>query len=256
MGGQRLAQRRVGVDKRRTRKVQPHEFHQHLVGVCGAVEGAGANAMIAGHLCRHQRLAPNLAGGKRIAHAGFFVVRQAARHWPRGHEHRRNMTEGGRSHHQTGHDLVADAQEQRRVKGVMRQRNPCGECDHVAREQRKLHPGLTLGNSVAHRRNPAGHLRRGPHLARRSPDQFWVIFIRLMRRQHVVIGGHDANIGRPRRRQRVFVHRHGCIGMGLIAAGQMPARRPCFHRCRHPRQIIAARLRRAFADPVGHTGDS
>ncbi len=42
LAGQRVAKRRAGIDEGGAGHVQPHEFHQHLVGIGGAVEGAGA----------------------------------------------------------------------------------------------------------------------------------------------------------------------------------------------------------------------
>ena len=44
--GQRLAQRRAGIDEGGVGDVQPHQLHHHLVGVGGAVEGAGARRVI------------------------------------------------------------------------------------------------------------------------------------------------------------------------------------------------------------------
>ena len=44
--GQRVAQRRIGIDEGGARQVQAHDLHQHLVGVGGAVEGAGAGRVI------------------------------------------------------------------------------------------------------------------------------------------------------------------------------------------------------------------
>ncbi len=44
--GQRLPQRRARLDEGRARHVQPHHLHHHLVGVGGAVEGAGARRVV------------------------------------------------------------------------------------------------------------------------------------------------------------------------------------------------------------------
>ena len=40
--GQRLAKRRSGIDEGGVGHVQAHQLHHHLVGIGGAVEGAGA----------------------------------------------------------------------------------------------------------------------------------------------------------------------------------------------------------------------
>ena len=44
--GQRLAKRRTRIDERRIGDVQPHQLHHHLVGIGGAVKGAGAGRMV------------------------------------------------------------------------------------------------------------------------------------------------------------------------------------------------------------------
>ena len=48
--GQRITQGRIGVHKGRAGQVQAHELHQHLVGVGGAIEGAGARPVVGRHL--------------------------------------------------------------------------------------------------------------------------------------------------------------------------------------------------------------
>ena len=237
---QRLAQIGAGIDETRARKVQPHEFHEHLVGVGRAIEGAGAGAVIAGHLCRHQFLAADLARGEGVAHLGLFVIGQAADHRPGRHEHRRNMAECGGCDNQPRHDLVTNAQIEGGVKGVVAEPHARRQGNHIARKQAQLHPRLALGHAVTHRRHTARNLRRGPRLARRSPDQIGVAFKRLMGGQHVIIGGDDADIGAAFGHQGVFVRAHRGIGMGLIATGQMPARRPLQHRRLHSFEVIAS----------------
>ena len=44
--GQRIAQRRARIDERCARQLHAHRFQQHLVGIGGAVEGAGAGAVV------------------------------------------------------------------------------------------------------------------------------------------------------------------------------------------------------------------
>ena len=44
--GKRVAERCVGVNEGSAREMQAHDFHHHLVGISGAVEGAGAGAVI------------------------------------------------------------------------------------------------------------------------------------------------------------------------------------------------------------------
>ena len=56
--------------------MQAHEFHQHLVGIGGAIKRTGPRPVIAGHLGLHQSLAPHLARGEFLPHFGFFVIWQ------------------------------------------------------------------------------------------------------------------------------------------------------------------------------------
>ncbi|EEF93734.1 hypothetical protein CATMIT_01631, partial [Catenibacterium mitsuokai DSM 15897] len=149
--GQRIAQRRVGMDEAGARQVQAHHLHQHLVGVGGAVEGARARAVIAARLGFEQFVAARFAGGVTLAHARFLVVGQARGHRPGRHEDAWQVAEVQRADQQAGHDLVAHAQVQRRVEHVVRQRHRGGHGDHIAREQRQLHAFAALGDAVAHR---------------------------------------------------------------------------------------------------------
>ncbi|MNG25530.1 hypothetical protein D3C84_1104010 [compost metagenome] len=55
--------------------MQPHHFHQQLVGVGGAVEGAGADAVIRGGFGFQQRLAVSFTFGIQLAHTDFFFIR-------------------------------------------------------------------------------------------------------------------------------------------------------------------------------------
>ena len=75
------------------------------------------------------------------------------------------MAEAQRADQQAGHDLVADAQHQGGVEGVVGQGDGGGHGDHVAGEQRQLHARLALGDAVAHGRYAAGHLGGGAGLA-------------------------------------------------------------------------------------------
>ena len=151
---QRVAQRRVGIDEGRAGQVQAHDLHQHLVGVGGAVEGAGAGRMIGLRLRGQQFGARRLAFRVQLADLRFLVVGEAGRHRPRRQEDRRQMAEGQRADEQARHDLVADAEIDRRVEHVVRQRDRGRERDHVAGKQRQLHALLALGDAVAHGRTP------------------------------------------------------------------------------------------------------
>ncbi|MNK77416.1 hypothetical protein D3C87_970150 [compost metagenome] len=185
--GQGIAQRRVRVDEGRARQVQAHDFHQQLVGVGGAVEGAGAGAVVGIHFRLQQLFAAGLAFGVTLAHVGFLLVGNARDHRPARHEDHRQMAEAQRAHHQARHDLVADAEHQRAVEHVVGQRHGGGQRDHFAARQAQLHARLALGHAIAHGRGATGELADGADFAQGFLDQFGKDFVRLVRREHVVI---------------------------------------------------------------------
>ncbi|WP_164548585.1 hypothetical protein [Mesorhizobium sp. M7D.F.Ca.US.005.01.1.1] len=199
---QGLAQRRAWVDEGRARRVQAHDLHQHLVGIRRAVEGAGARSMVGFGLGLQQFGASCLALGIELADLGFFVIGQAGRHRPGRNEHRRQMAEGEGCDHQPRHDLVADAEIDGGVEHVVRQADRRGHGDDIARKQRQLHAGLALRDAIAHCRHATGHLRDAAGFACRVLDQRRKGLERLMRRQHVVVGGDDAEVRHLVRTQR------------------------------------------------------
>ena len=156
-----------GIDEGGARRVQAHDLHQHLVGIGGAVEGAGARPVIGFGLGLEQLGAAGLALGIELADLGLLVIGQAGGHRPGRNEHRRQMAEGQRRDHQPRHDLVADAEIDGGIEHVVRQADRRRHGDHVARKQRQLHARLALGDAVAHGRHAAGHLRDAAGLARR-----------------------------------------------------------------------------------------
>ncbi|MCY1537169.1 hypothetical protein D9M68_726570 [compost metagenome] len=78
----------------------------------------------------------------------------------------------------------------------MRQRDGRAHGNRIAREQRQLHAGIALRDAIAHRRHAARHLRHRPHRARGFADHAGVALIGLVRRQHVVVRGDDAEVRR------------------------------------------------------------
>jgi hypothetical protein len=84
--GQFLAKLGAGIDEGRAGQVEAHHLHHHLVRICGAVEGAGAGAVIAGRFCFQQLLAPDLAFRIKLPDALLFLVGKAGRHRPSGDE--------------------------------------------------------------------------------------------------------------------------------------------------------------------------
>ena len=235
--------------------MQPHEFHQHLVGVRGAVKGTGPRPVIGAHLCLHQRGAVHFTRREFLAHLCLFVIGNARGHRPRRQKDRRQMAKDLSRDHQPRHDLVTDAQINRCVEGVVAERHPGGQCDHIARKQAQLHPGGALGHAIAHRGHPARHLGGAACGAGRGADQLGIALKRLMRREHVVIGGDDPDISRRLRRQRLLVRACRRIGMGLSAAGQMRARRAVLRGPCHPSEIISPTRAAAGDDTVRDAGN-
>ncbi len=193
---QLLAHGGTGVDEGRARHMQAHGFEKHLVAVGGTVKGAGAGRVVGPGLGVQQLRPPHQAQRGLLAHLGFFVIRQARGHGAGRHKHGRQMTKMQRADQKAGHDLVAHAQHQRAIKHIVTQRDGGGHGNHVAREQAELHAGRALGHAVAHGGHAAGHLRRGAQAAGLGLDDVGVMLQRRVGRQHVIEGGHDANIGR------------------------------------------------------------
>src|SRR3546814_14095263 len=95
------------------RDVQPHQLHHHLVAIGGAIEGAGARAMIARRLGLEQFVARRLTLGIKLADPLFFLVRQPRGHRPRGDAYLQQMAEAPRAVHQAGTYIFATAEDPR-----------------------------------------------------------------------------------------------------------------------------------------------
>ena len=219
--GEGFAQRGAGVDEGRAGQVQAHDFHQHLVAVGRAVEGAGAGAVVGLGFAFQQGIAAHQALGVLLAHLGLGIVGQAAGHGACGHEHGAQVAELHRAHEQAGHDLVAHAQHQRGIEHVVRQRHGGGQGNHIAREQRQLHARFALGDAVAHGGHATGHLGRGTQIAGMLAQQLGVGLIRLVGREHVVVGGDDAHMRCAFGMDAQLVgHGQGSGGVGHVGAAQ------------------------------------
>ena len=156
-----------------------------------------------------------------------------------------------------GHDLVADAEEHRRVEHVVRQADRGGHGDGVAREQRQLHAGLALGDPVAHRRHAAGDLGDAARGARRFLDQVGEAAIGLVRREHVVIGGDDADIRRRFALERRLVAAGtGGEAMGEVRAGKPGPPYPSLARGADVVEILRPPAFASPADALGHFADA
>ncbi len=232
--------------------MQPHQLHHHLVGVGGAVKGAGARRVIARALALEQLGPARLAFGIELADLLLFLVGDPGGHRPAGHEHRRQMAKAQRADQQAGHDLVANAQQQRPVIHRMAQRHRGGERDHIAAEQRQLHPRLALGHPVAHRRGRARDLRGGAHLARPQLHLRGIAAIGLMRGEHVIIGGDDRQIGPALGLHRRLILQRPGIGMGKVGAGHLIAVGLAGRLALDQLEIGAARRLRLLDDPLRH----
>ena len=129
------------------------------------------------------------------------------------------MAEAKRADQQARHDLVANAEQRRGIEHAVAERDRGAHRDHVAAEQRQVHAGLALGHAVAHRRHAARDLRRRADLAREDLHLLGVAAVGLMRRQHVVVSGDDADIGTATGADRVLVLAGGGEAVREIAAG-------------------------------------
>jgi hypothetical protein len=184
------------VDEGRARHVQAHGLQQHLVAVGCAVEGAGAFAMVGGGLCGQQLLAPHQALGGLLTDLGLVSIGQARGHGACRNEDRGQVAEMQGADQQARHDLVADAQHQRGIEDIVRERNGRAHGDGIAAEQAQLHAGRALGHAVAHGGHAACHLGRGALPARLVLENVRIVRQRRVGRQHIVVGGHDADVGR------------------------------------------------------------
>ena len=157
--GELLAQRRAGIDEGSTRQHQAHDFHQHLVRIGGAVEGAGAGRMIGSRFRLEQLVTAELAFHVEFADLGLLGIRHAGRHRTGRNEEAGQMAEAQCADQQPGNDLVADAEIECRIEHVMGQGDRGRHGDDVARQERQLHSRQALGDAVAHGRDAAGDLR-------------------------------------------------------------------------------------------------
>ena len=174
--------------------------------------------MVRSHLGRHQRIAAHFTCGELLAHLGFFFVLQTAGHGTGGNENSGQMSEHLCANDKARHDLVTNPQKHRRVECIVAQCDTRRHGDHIAREQRQLHPRFALGDTVTHGRHAARHLRGSTAGAHGVADQGGIALVRLMRRQHVVVRRHNPQITALPRRQRPLIRPCGGKGMGLPAA--------------------------------------
>ena len=193
---QLCAHRFPWVDEGRAGHMQAHGFEQHLVAVGRAVKSAGAFAMVGLAFRGQQFIARDQALHRTLSNACLLFVGQAGGHRPCWHKDRGQMAKVQGPNQQARHNFVAHPEHQGRVKHIVAQRHGRGHGDHIAAEQTQLHARLALGDAIAHGRHPTRHLGGGAAAACLVFDHLRVKAKRRMRRQHVVVGVDDADVGR------------------------------------------------------------
>ena len=192
VAGQGFAQVGIRMDEGGGGQVYAHHFHHHLVGVCRAVESAGAGAVVRAHFAFEQGVAADFAFGEKLAGAGFFFIADTTGHRACGDEDAGNMTERKRANHQTRYDFVAHTHKQAAVEHLVRQADGGTHGNHVAGEQRQFHTGIALRDAVAHGGRTAGDLGGCTVFLRFVFNLVGEVFKRLVCGNHVVVGGDDA----------------------------------------------------------------
>src|SRR5690606_12097921 len=168
----------------------------------------------------------DLDHGILLAVPGFLIVWQATGHGPGRNKHGRQVAEGKRSNHQSRNYLVAHAKKGCGIKHVVRQTDGRGHRYHVAREQGQFHAWLALGGTGAHGRNAAGPRGGFCRLLRCLLDEARKGLEWLVRREHVVICGDDAQVWHAIARKRcLFGGGTGGKAVGKVAAGKDGAAR-------------------------------
>ncbi len=212
--------------------------------------------MVGGHFGGQQGVTADFAERVERADLGLFRIRQAGPHRAGRHEDDWQVGETERADHQARHDLVADAQHQAGIEGVVAERHGGAHGDDIAREQAEFHARTALRHAITHGGHAAGDLGGGAELARHTAELFRIVMIGLVGRQHVVIGGHDADIGYGvERGLQLFIGRRGGDDVGIVGAAKLLAARfvcpvaiGAFHE-------LLAQILGALDDACGHFGD-
>ena len=150
------------------------------------------------------------------------------------------MPKTQRPHQHTGHNFVAHAEAERRIKHVMGQRNRGRHRNHVSRKQRQIHARLSLSNPITHRGNSARDLCHRTQPFCRFLDQRWVALVRRVRAEHIVVRGDNRDIGHQFVRQAILVlTRASRHAVGQITARQMASRRTRLSGISHASKVLA-----------------
>ncbi len=89
-----FAQGRAGIDEGGAGQMEAHQLHHHLVGVGGAVEGAGACGVVGGGFSFEQLVARDLAECEELTDFRFFLVVDAGGHGAGWRENHGQVAEG------------------------------------------------------------------------------------------------------------------------------------------------------------------
>ena len=166
------------------------------------------------------------------------------------------MAEAQRADQQPRHDLVANAEQGRGVEHAVAERHRRPHRDHVAAEQREVHPRLALRHPVAHRRNPARDLRRRADLTSEDLHLLRVAAVRLMRRQHVVVSGYNSDVRTGEVADCLLVLARRGETVGEITATEARTVDAPLLLVGHQLEVPAAGRPGPFDDAVGNRGDS
>src|SRR6476646_1500218 len=116
---------------------------------------------------------------------------------------------------------------------------------------------MPLRDPVTHGRHPTGKLRHRPGCGHRLLDRAWDRFIRLVRREHVVVGRHNRDVGLDVAAQVVLGARFaGREPMGQVRAAQVQPGWPAAGGPADTLEIPSPRLGAAHPDPLGDVADN
>src|SRR5579875_1530878 len=117
-------------------------------------------------------------------------------------------------------DLVADSEERGSVEHPVAEGDRGTERNDVAAEERQIHSRLALRHAITHRGNPARDLGSSADLPGENFHLLGIAPVRLMRRKHIVISGHNAEVGPGKPADRVLVLERSGEPMSEITAAE------------------------------------
>ena len=133
----------------------------------------------------------------------------------------------------------------------MRQADSGRHCNHFAAQEGEFHPVLTLGDTIAHRRNAPRDLAYRIYRMQRFANDIRVILIGLVGGQHVVVRGNNGDIVTQHAFQRGFIVRlTGSKAVGEITARQLRAMDGIRLRLVNPCEVGGAGIARPFDNAI------